>query len=197
MSTFSRIFVKGLLTLLPIVLTIYLLFWIATKLDAIFGEPFRTLAPTGLNFPGVGILLVILLIFLVGLLVNNYLTQPFFNWMETQIERLPVVRSIYGPLKDVMNLFASTKSQNASQRVVMVKLPGLGDIEAMGLVTRDQFTDLPQGSIPNESVAVFVPFSYGVGGFTLIVPKSQARETSIPAEKAMQLAITGWIKSSK
>jgi uncharacterized membrane protein len=67
----------------------------------------------------------------------------------------------------------------------------------MGLVTRDQFKDLPQEAVHDGSLAVFIPFSYGVGGFTVIVPRASVRETSLPAEKALQLAITGWVKSSK
>lgn len=197
MSTLSRIFVKGLFTLLPITLTIYLLAWITTRLDALLGEPLRTMAPAGFYFPGAGFLVVMILIFSVGLLVNSYLTQPFINWMEAQFQRLPVVRSIYNPLKDVTSLFAkntSADSSGQSQRVVMVKM---GSVEAMGLVTRDQFSDLPPGTVATESVAVFIPFSYGMGGFTVLVPKADVRETGLAAERAMQLAITGWVKSSK
>ena len=68
-------------------------------------------------------------------------------------------------------------------------------VESMGLITRDKFGDLPKDTIPDDHVAVFLPFSYGVGGFTVLVAKSQVRETSLSAEKAMQLSITGWIKA--
>ncbi|RYZ77312.1 MAG: DUF502 domain-containing protein, partial [Proteobacteria bacterium] len=98
---------------------------------------------------------------------------------------------IYAPLRDVTQLFAR-KDQPSLQRVVMVRM---GDVETMGLITRDSFTDLPDGTIPPDHVAVFLPFSYGVGGFTVIVAKAKVRETSLPAEKALQLSITGWIKN--
>ena len=195
MSKLSSIFLKGLITLFPILLTVYLLAWIASRLDSIFTDPLRNVLPSFMTFPGIGLLLVLLLIFVVGLLVNSLFTQPFFRWLETQIQRLPVVSSIYNPLKDVTQLFANSHSGTGPQRVVMVQLPGMGGIEAIGLVTRDQFTDLPKEAIREDSLAVFVPFSYGIGGFTLIVPKSQVRETGIPAERALQLAITGWIKN--
>lgn len=135
---------------------------------------------------------------LVGVLVNSYLTRRFVIWFEESMDRLPVIRSIYSPIRDVTNLFANQKT--AAQRVVMVSLDS--GTEVMGLITRDTFSDLPPGTVPDGpngplSVAVFVPFSYGMGGFTVIVPKTRIRETSLAADRAMQLAITGWIKSSK
>jgi uncharacterized membrane protein len=190
-----RIFLKGLLTLLPITLTIYLLVWIATKAEAIFGDPIRRYFPGYQLIPGTGVLIIVVLIFLVGLLVNNYLTKRFFEWLERQIEHTPVIRSIYGPLRDVTNLFASPGGAGAqAQRVVMVRFDAIGT-EMLGLMTRDSFSDLPNGAILPGSVAVFIPFSYGMGGFTVIVQKSQIRETTIAADRAMQLAITGWIKA--
>ena len=195
MAFIYRIFLKGLLTLLPITLTLYLLVWVATKAEAIFGDPLRHYFPGDMIFPGTGVLIIIIVIFLVGLLVNNYLTKRFFEWLERQIEHTPIIRSIYGPLRDVTNLFASPGGAGAqAQRVVMVRFDSIGT-EMLGLMTRDSFNDLPNGAILPGSVAVFIPFSYGMGGFTVIVQKSQVRETTIAADRAMQLAITGWIKA--
>jgi uncharacterized membrane protein len=190
-----RTLLKGLLTILPLTLTIYLLVWFASETEQIFGTPLKNWFPQVLYFPGAGFLIGLTFIFLVGLAVNSYVTQRFMEWLEESLANLPIVRSIYGPIRDVTNLFAQ-KSNSAQQRVVMVKLMDLG-IEVLGLVTRDHFQDLPAGTIQNECVTVFVPFSYGMGGFTLVVPKNCIRETKIPADRAMQLAITGWIKSSK
>jgi uncharacterized membrane protein len=187
-------FLKGLLTLLPITLTLYLLFWIASSAESAFGEPLRTWFPQPLYFPGAGMVLVIVLIFLFGTIVNNYFARRFVDWLEERLEALPVIRSIYGPLRDVTQLFAKG-GQTASQRVVMVQFDS--GVELMGLITREQFQDLPPNTVAAGSVTVFVPYSYGVGGMTLIVPRSRVRETAIPADKAMQLAITGWIKASK
>jgi uncharacterized membrane protein len=188
-----RIFIKGLLTLLPITITLYLLVWFTTRAEDAFGGPLRALVP--FYFPGAGVVVVLFLIFLTGLLVNYYVTQRFFAWLEKSLEKAPVIKTIYGPIRDLTKLFAA-KDDASVQKVVMVHLPGLG-VEVMGLVTRDQFKDLPQEAVHDGSLAVFIPFSYGVGGFTVIVPRASVRETSLPAEKALQLAITGWVKSSK
>ena len=192
MAFLSRVFIKGLITLLPITLTIALVIWIVSKAESAFGEPLREVLPPTFYFPGAGVAFALIVIFIAGLAVNNYLTNQFVDWLETRVERVPIIKSIYAPIRDVTQLFSKNeKGQN--QRVVMVKM-GNG-IETMGLITREKFTDLPLGTIEPDHVAVFLPFSYGVGGFTVIVSKAAVRETSLPAEKALQLSITGWVKS--
>lgn len=185
---------KGLFTLLPIALTLFLLFWIATSVESLFGEPIRLYLPGLTYFPGVGVIVVLALAFLAGLLVDHYFTKRFFHWFEKRLENLPVIKTIYMPLRDMTKLFAKSSGGPAAQKVVMVKMSETG-LEALGLVTREGFHDLPEGTVGSDSLAVFIPFSYGVGGVTIVVPKSEVRETSLPAEKALQLAITGWIKS--
>jgi uncharacterized membrane protein len=194
LSAVYRIFLKGLITLFPIMLTIYLLVWIATKTEQAFGDPLRNFFPQVFGFPGSGFLLGMFLIFAVGLLVNTYVTRRFVDWFESAMNKMPVIKSIYSPIRDVTNLFAHHEGD--SQKVVMVQYNDTG-IELLGLVTRDTFEDLPKNTVGESSVAVFIPFSYGMGGLTIVVPRSKVRETSLPAERAMQLAITGWIKSSK
>jgi uncharacterized membrane protein len=192
MAFLSRVFIKGLITLLPITLTIALVIWIVSKAEWAFGEPLRDLLPPTFYFPGAGVAFALILIFLAGLAVNNYLTNQFVGWLESRVARVPIIKSIYAPIRDVTQMFSKNeKGQN--QRVVMVKLAN--GIETMGLITREKFGDLPPGKIDPDHVAVFLPFSYGVGGFTVIVSKSSLRETSLPAEKALQLSITGWVKS--
>ncbi len=195
MAFLYRIFLKGLLTLLPILLTIYLLLWAFNQAERTLASPIQRFAPELSNVPGAGVLIGILIIFAVGLLVNNYVTRRLVSWFERRLETLPVFRSIYSPIRDVTKLFSKEESAGRGQSVVMVQI-GNG-IEMMGLVTRDAFHDLPAGAIADSTVAVFLPFSYGVGGMTILVPRSSMRETQIPAERAMQLAVTGWIKSSK
>lgn len=193
MTLLSRIFVKGLLTLLPITLTLYLLVWFTSMAEATFRDPLKSWLPASFDVPGAGVAIVVMTIFGTGLLVNYYLTQRFVHWMESKLEAMPLIKSIYIPLRDVTKLFAPS-AERSQQRVVMVRLSG---IEVMGLITRDSFDDLPKGTVPEGSVAVFIPFSYGVGGFTVVADKAAVRETNLTADKAMQLAITGWIKSAK
>jgi uncharacterized membrane protein len=69
-----------------------------------------------------------------------------------------------------------------------------GGPTSIGLITRDNFDDLPQIQ-GQDLVSVFIPLSYGLGGVTMLFPKSRVRIVDIPVEKALQLAITGWVKT--
>lgn len=195
MSAIYRIFGKGLLTVLPIMVTLYLFAWLASRAESFFGDPIRSVMPADLYIPGVGLIIGLALIFSVGLLLNNFISVRFVSWLEDLLLTLPLFRTVYGPLRDVMNLFART-DQSSLKRAVLVQLPGLG-VEAIGLVTRDRFDDFERGTIPADHVAVLLPLSYMVGGVTLIVPKANVREIAITPERAMQLSLTAWIKTEK
>lgn len=189
----NSLFIKGLLTLLPISLTVSLLIWIVRSLESSFGDALTTMLPDRFYIPGLGLMLAITAILLTGLLVENYLAGPFFQRFEVLLKRAPVIRTIYSPLKDLADLFSRTQGAGQSQQVVFVQTaPG---IESMGLVMRENFDDLPKNCVPAGKLAVFVPLSYGFGGFTLVVDRSAVRDAGLPAERALQLAITGWVRS--
>ncbi len=82
------------------------------------------------------------------------------------------------------------------KKVVLVRLDKIG-VECIGLVTREEFSDLPLGSVPDSKIAVYIPMSYMLGGFTTLVDRDQVTPLDIPVEKAIKLAITGWIKTEK
>lgn len=176
-------------------ITIYLLFWIAGAAENFFGQPLRQVLPESLYIPGLGLAVALVLIFFIGLMLNNYITNRFMMWLEQTLENLPIFKAIYSPVRDVMSLF-SRNDQNSLKRVVMVDLEQMG-IKTLGLVTRDRFDDFAAGTVPKDHVTVLIPLSYMVGGITVIVPKSAIREVEIAPEKAMQLALTAWVKSEK
>ena len=112
-----------------------------------------------------------------------------------QFEKVPLIKAIYNPLKDLMSLFGSGSS-NTAKKVVLVDLDKVG-IRTIGLVMREEFDDLPVGTFADDMIAVYIPMSYMLGGFTTLVPRSSVVEVDIPVEKAIKLAITGWIKADK
>ena len=81
MKYLNQIFFKGLIVVLPITLTFYLLFWASINIESIFGSGLRLIMGKELYIPGFGIVLTILFVFLIGLLVNNYITGRFFSWL--------------------------------------------------------------------------------------------------------------------
>lgn len=186
-----QIFLKGLFTFLPLAVTIYIVYAGITIMESLLGTTIERYFPS-LYVPGFGLLLTVIFIFVLGLLLNNFLTASLFSNIERHLMKVPFIKAIYSPLRDLMNLFSNTGTKEMKS-VVLVEI-GNGDLKALGLVTRDSFADLNIGNALDNRVAVFMPFSYGLGGYTLLVHRSKITEIDMPAEKAMSLAITGWVK---
>lgn len=191
LKALRQIFLKGLFTFLPIAVTIYILYAGVVIMESMLGTTLQRFFPS-LYIPGSGFLLTIIFIFILGFLLNNLLTASLFSNVERQLLKVPFIKAIYSPLKDLMNLFSNSGAKEM-KGVVLVEI-GDNNIKALGLVTRDNFGDIAASEHFENRVAVFIPFSYGLGGYTLLVHRSKITEIDIPAEKAMSLAITGWVK---
>lgn len=191
MSSFNKIFFRGFITLLPIAVTIYIVYSAIIILENLLGSILRQILPT--YIPGLGLLFTLVLIFIFGLLLNNFLTGRFLFSLEARLVQIPFIKAIYSPLRDLMNLFQKGEAKE-TQSVVLVNIGNTG-AKAMGLVTRESFRDLPLQNHINTHVAVFFPFSYGLGGYTLLVPRESITKLDIPIERAMSLAVTGWVKA--
>jgi uncharacterized membrane protein len=194
MKHINQIFFKGLIVVLPITLTFYLLFWASVNIESLFASGLRYLLGQELYIPGLGIVLTIVFIFLVGLLVTNYITRPIFAWLTQLLEKIPLIKVIYNPLKDLMALIPGrSSSKDKPQRVVMVQLDQLG-VECMGLVTREDLEEL--GTSGESKMSVYIPFSYMLGGMTVIVPRERVKIVDLPVDQALKLSVTAWIKAS-
>lgn len=190
MKQLQKIFFQGLITFLPIAVTIYIVYAGVLIVDNLFGAALRALLPV--YIPGLGFFVTIIFIFMLGLLLNNLITGGVLQSLQNKMTQVPFIKAIYSPLRDLMNLFANGTGKGL-KTVVLVRL-GDNNIQVMGLVTRDSFRDLPALSEAEGKVAVYIPLSYSFGGFTLLVPKSCITPVDMPIEKAMSLAITGWVK---
>jgi uncharacterized membrane protein len=196
MQKFTQIFFRGLVTLLPIALTIYILYAGLLIVENALGSFIKRIIPPEDYIPGYGFMATIAIIFLFGLLLNNIVMNSLLKNIEEKLTAVPLIKTIYSPLRDLMNLF-SKKDKGQIKSVVFVQFSENGP-RALGLVTRETFKDL-QSIKPytDDRVAVFFPLSYGLGGFTVLIPKSALMPVDIPIEKAMTLAITGWVKADQ
>lgn len=191
MKNIQKIFLRGLVTFLPIAVTIYIAYAGVSIVDNILGSALRELLP--IYIPGLGFLLTIIIIFLLGLMLNNLIAAGFLAAIERRITQVPFIKAIYSPLKDLMNLFSKGGGPEGLKSVVLVHLSD--QTKLLGVVTREDFEDVQ--SVKNkidDSVAVYVPLSYALGGFTFLVSKKSVTPVDVPIEKAMKLAITGWVK---
>lgn len=194
MKSVGKVFFTGLLTVLPVLATLYLVLWLVGAMERFFGAQLKWLLPDELYRTGMGLLLALLVIFAVGLLMHAVLFRELFGWAEKLLLRVPLVRSVYGALRDLFGLVASGQD-DAAMQVVSVTLPGT-QIRLMGFVTRREFGDLPAGVAREGEVAVYLPMSYQIGGYTLFLPREQVEPVDMRREDAMKFILTAGLKSA-
>ena len=195
MKLLNKLFLNGLFVIIPISLTVYLILLISKTSENIFAPLVKKVLGPNLYIPGLGLLLTFVFIVFVGVLVSNFITGRVVKFFISQFESIPFIKTIYSPLKDLMSLFSQSSNKNM-KKVVVVKLRETG-METLGLITREEFSDIGDSPFGVGKVAVYIPMSYMVGGMTVIVSREEIREVDIPVERAFKLAITGWIKSDK
>lgn len=194
MSRLRKTFISGFVSFLPIALSIYFVYSAITLVENMLGQYIKKLLPEGTYIPGFGFLSTIALIFFLGVLVNNFITAAFVNKLQEKLTEIPLIKIIYSPLRDLMNLFAKGQEQQTLKKVVLVHFTKNHSV--IGLVTRESFHDLDLKVVLDDSkITVYIPMSYGLGGYTVLVNKSEVEPVDIPIEKAMSLALTGWIKT--
>lgn len=193
MNSIKKVFFQGFITLLPIVLTAYILFSGISILENLLGNILRSVLPESYYVPGFGFALTLAIIYGFGLLLNNFLAARFLGGIQNRLVQVPFIRTIYSPLRDLMNLF-NKKSADKPQSVVLVPWGGPNGY-SLGLVTRETFADLHMGEVTRDKVAVYIPFSYALGGFTVLMPKDVVKPVNLPIDRAMTLAITGWVSA--
>ncbi|MBC7140161.1 MAG: DUF502 domain-containing protein, partial [Defluviimonas sp.] len=158
-------FFRGLITFLPLALTIYVLVLFVTWTESLAMMMVRPI--TGdFYLPGLGIALSAVLIVGLGMLVSRPETGRLLSLVELPFTNLPVVKSIYSSLKNFADYFAPHNGESA-QQVVLLRMPG-NEMGIVGLVTRQSMDGLPAGlSELEDQVAVYLPMGYMIGGYTV------------------------------
>ena len=186
MNWIIQTFLRGLITLLPIALSIYFILWFFSKMEELMKSALSFI-PGFPYYTGLGIFFGILIIFLLGLIMNHMMTQKIFKKIENLMESLPIIKSVYTASKDFMNFF-KPKESGLKQKVVIVGRPGEPN-DRIGILTNESV------HVPGleDRIAVYMPMSYQIGGETAFVPKSWVREIDMDVEEAMRAALTAWI----
>ena len=136
-----------------------------------------------------GVVSAVAMTMLIGLLTHVILFQRLFAIGDAILNRLPLVKTLYSAIKDFM-AYLSPDSQVAQSKVVLVRLPGQA-FELLGFVTREDFSTLPMELTVDDPIAVYLPFSYQIGGYTLFLPRSCLTPVDMSFETAMKLVLTG------
>jgi len=191
MKTIFRFFLKGMAVTLPLVLTLYLLYWMGTSAEKAAQSFLQRAIEADAYIPGMGIAVAVAVVIAAGILTEFWIVRKLIGLFESLLMKLPVVKTIYGGIRDLMGFLSSVSEEKKSGKVVMVNLAG--GIRILGFVTRESFRDLPGGIGDADCVAVYLPMSYQLGGFTLTVPRTAVEPVAMPAEDAMRFALTAWM----
>ena len=185
---------KGLVAILPLGLTLYVVYWLAVSAERLFSAIVRFFVPDAHYWPGLGLLTGILLLYFVGLAVNAYFVSRALRLSDRLFARIPVVKTIYLAIRDFMRFFPSSGQGSDLRRVVLVQF---GPGKVIGFVTAESDAMLRRSTPAGEDmVAVYLPMSYMVGGYTIFVPRDLVETTGLSVEEGMRIALMGGVRSS-
>ena len=187
-KSISTTLITGFITILPIVLTIYLIYWLVMSSEQVMAAVLQYLLPDVNYFPGLGSLIGLVVVFFVGLLMKAVLVRQLFSFGEDILYHLPIIKTVYRAMRDLFDFFSP--KQDSFGRVVIVDIAGM---EVVGFVTQEHQERLPESFRDRDAVLVYLPMSYMIGGFTLLVPRSQTRPCNLSMDEAMRFALTAGI----
>lgn len=196
----TQTFFKGLLAVLPLAATVYILVWLASILES----PMRHVIENWLTFevdgktytyyrPGMGFVIGLLVIFIIGLLINAWLVRELLSASESLLSRVPVAKTVLTSVRELTGFFSGGDKRKLGQ-VVLVDWGSTPGGKVVGFLTRENTKGLP-GAFGADNVVVYIPFSYALGGVTTIVPRSAVTLVDMPMEEAMRFALTAGIKA--
>ena len=188
----SRVFLRGLVIILPFILTVALVVWLATAAEDLLGGVIQHFLP-GHYWRGLGILLGVLIIFAAGLLMHDPITHWLLTRVDALLQRIPLVKTIYLGFGDIAS-YMSQDSTKGFKQVVAVRVQ---DMRLIGFVTTEEARGFPATSKEQKLVGVYLPMSYGIGGYTVYLPKAQIEPLDMSLQEAMRLTLTGGVSGSK
>jgi uncharacterized membrane protein len=192
----TAIFVQGLIALLPLAVTIAILWWLGVTAERTLGGAIRWVLPEEWYVRGMGIAAGIIVIFLFGVLMNIYGVPKLIHLGETIIGRIPLVKTVYGAVRDLLGFFSRSGREGPVSQVVVVTFGDSG-IKAVGLLMRDTFEDLPEGLGGEDYVVVYFPQSYQLGGMLLLVPRANVTAVDMNLEDALRFIVTAGAKAGE
>jgi len=191
-----QFFFQGLIVLTPIAVTIWVVLGLFQWVDGFLPNLINTLFPSLLDkkldgsldkIPGLGFVVVVLLVLLVGWLSSLFVVGRLVSIFDTVLERTPGIKIIYSSVKDFLEAFAGNKKKFDKPVLVNVDVSGVWRI---GFITQPTNTEF---GLPDH-VTVYVPHSYAISGITYIIPKTNIKLLdNVSASDAMKYAVSGGV----
>ncbi len=179
MNWLIKNFLRGVVIVVPIALTLYLVYEAFVRIDRLLD----------LRWPGLGVAVIVAGCIVIGALASNFVGRRLLRLTETVFTRAPLVRIIYASVKDLLEAFVGdTKRFDAP---VAVSLTASGDVRTLGFVTQKDlaFLDMP------GHVAVYLPFSYSMAGGVVVVPVDRVERLNADSASVMGMIVSGGISA--
>jgi len=184
-----QLFVRGVFSLLPMVATIYILYFIFSFMDSFLGAYIEMLV--GRSLPGVGIFASIVLIFVMGFFVSNVIGERLFRFGERMVKKIPIVTKVYFGIKQIIDAF-SLKGKQVFNRVVLVEYPRKG-IYVVGFLTGECRGEV-QIKTAARLINVFVPTTPNpTSGMLILVPDDEITYLDMTVEEGLKLIVSAGV----
>ena len=178
MKKFINYFLQGLLYIVPISVTLYVVYWTFQKIDGIL--PFQ--------FPGLGLIVIIALITFIGFAGSVIIASPINSFFQRLLRKAPLLKTIYSSMKDLMSTFVGKKK--GFNQAVLIKLYENSTIERLGFITNENLSSL---GIKGGKILVYLPHSYAFSGQLFVVEKSYITPIDKPSSEIMKLIVSGGV----
>jgi uncharacterized membrane protein len=191
-SALRKWLLAGLLVLVPLIITLWVLDWVVSTLDQTLNilpqgwHPDRLL---GMHLPGFGVLLALGIVLFIGALASNFIGHKLVGWWHALLHRIPVVRSIYSGVKQVSDTLLSEKG-NAFRKALLVRWPH-DQMWTIAFLTGTPGGAVAQHLSPDEYLSVFVPTTPNpTGGYFVMVRRSDCLELAMTVDEALTYVIS-------
>ena len=171
-------FLQGLLYIGPIFAVLYIIYWIFMRIDGIL--PFK--------IPGLGFVVIFIGISIVGYFGNTIIARPLFKYFKKIIDRVPLIKTIYASITDLLSAFVGNKKK--FNVPVIVKMNKDSEIYKLGFLTKE---DLSQIGLDKKFVAVYLPHSYNFSGNMFVVPATYVKSIDLPSSEIMKFIVSGGV----
>ncbi len=185
MKRIVRYFLQGLIIIAPSFITIYIIYLTFKYIDGFIQNYLEKLLTV--HIPGLGLVVLLLVITLLGFLGQSVLFKPFQLILDRILINAPLVKVLYSALRDLFSAFVGKEKK--FNQPVLVKVNLISDLEKMGFMTSEDLHELDV----KDKVAVYFPHSYNFSGEMFIVPREHVRLLNIPSTEAMKFIVSGGV----
>lgn len=184
----KRVFIAGLAVTIPLLVTLFLIWWAFELVDGVLGPVFDRFL--GYHIPGLGFISTILLIFLVGLVATNVVGQKLLSWGEAILSRIPIIKIIYVSVKQMVDAF-SPQDRSPFKRFVLVEYPRKG-VFSFGFLTDHSLLESEEQRV-EPLAAVYIPTNHLYLGDIVLFPREELYYSDLTIEEGIRIILSGGI----